>query len=132
MVKTRVFGCFLWGDLLAHLLNIRVLFGQQPRIFNQQNRAVKLGFEHATLEFKQPRRFAQERWKCTSNEHVSQVSRKLGCLARDFEIGPFVRLLLTHPSVQKVSEETGKTTAQVLLRWALQQEGSRVQSLTCF
>ena len=32
------------------------------------------------------------------------------------------RLLLSHPSVQKVSEETGKTTAQVLLRWALQQD----------
>lgn len=38
--------------------------------------------------------------------------------------GTFLRLLLTHPLVQKVSEETGKTPAQVLLRWALQQERS--------
>ena len=32
------------------------------------------------------------------------------------------RLLLTHPAVLQVAEETGKTAAQVLLRWALQQE----------
>lgn len=32
------------------------------------------------------------------------------------------RLLLTHPAVLQVAEETGKTAAQVLLRWALQQD----------
>ena len=54
-------------------------------------------------------------------------TQKLDAWLGAFEIDPFVRLLLRHPSVQKVSEETGKTTAQVLLRWALQQEGCTVR-----